>query len=175
MSSDISVPPPAVWAQRNDVIILTLNVECPDPIFKFTEDSMYFKGLGLPEKKNHEVTINFYNKINPDKVVSKNTSRCIEFIISKADTKASYWPKLTNDKNKPHWLKVDFNRWKDDGSDDEANEGDNGLSLEDMLRSTNDSKLSFDDFDDEQEDSDDEAMPGLTDDKEDKEESEEKK
>lgn len=174
MTSEISVPPPAVWAQRNDVILLTLNVECPDPVFKFTEETMYFKGLGLPEKKNHEVTIQFYSKINPDKVVSKNTSRCIEFVISKADTKASYWPKLTNDKNKPHWLKVDFNRWKDDGSDDDANEGDNGLSLDDMLRSTNDSKLSFEDFDDEQ-DSDDEAMPGLTENKDDKEESVEKK
>ncbi|XP_058829434.1 uncharacterized protein CG16817 [Topomyia yanbarensis] len=170
MSTDVSVPPPAIWAQRNDVIYLTLNVECLDPTFKFTEDSMYFKGVGLPEKKNLEVTINFYSKINPDKVVSKNTSRCIEFVISKADTNASYWPKLTNDKNKPHWLKVDFNRWKDEGSDDENNKGDNGLSLEDMLRSTNENKLSFDDLDDDQEDSDDEAMPGLTEDKDEKEE-----
>lgn len=171
MSTEVAVPPPAVWAQRNDVLYLTLNVECHDPTFKFTEDTMYFKGVGLPEKKNHEVTINFYGKINPDKVVSKNTSRCIEFVISKGDTKASYWPKLTNDKNKPHWLKVDFNRWKDEGSDDEMNEGgDNGLSLDDMLRSTNENKLSFDDIDDDQEDSDDEAMPGLTEDKDEKEE-----
>lgn len=56
-----------------------------------------------------------------------------------------------------------------------SDEGDNGLSLDDMLRSTNDSKLSFDDFDDEQEDSDDEAMPGLTEDKVDHEKLEEKK
>lgn len=174
MSLEVAVPPPAVWAQRNDILYLTLNVECPDPTFKFTEDTMYFKGVGLPEKKNHEVTINFYSKINPDKVVSKNTSRCIEFVITKADTKASYWPKLTNDKNKPHWLKVDFNRWKDEGSDDEREEGDNQMSLEDMLQMKNDSKLSFDDLDDDQEDSDDEAMPGLTEDKDDKEEEEKK-
>uniref|UniRef100_A0A8D8HIT2 Uncharacterized protein CG16817 n=2 Tax=Culex pipiens TaxID=7175 RepID=A0A8D8HIT2_CULPI len=126
---------------------------------------MYFKGVGLPEKKTHEVTINFYSKINPDKIISKNTSRCIEFVISKADTKASYWPKLTNDKTKPHWLKVDFNRWKDEGSDDEREEGDNAMSLDDMLRTANDNKLSFDDLDEDQDDSDDEAMPGLTEDK----------
>lgn len=167
MSTEVVIPPPAVWAQRNDVLYLTLNVECSgEPVFKFTEDTMYFKGVGLPEKKAHEVTINFYGKINPDKVVSKNTGRCIEFIISKADTKASYWPKLTNDKNKPHWLKVDFNRWKDEGSDDEREEGgDNAMSLDDMLRTANDNKLSFDDLDEDQDDSDDEAMPGLTEDK----------
>lgn len=140
-------------------------MECPNPDFKFTEDTMYFKGVGLPEKKTHEVTINFYSKINPDKIISKNTSRCIEFVISKADTKASYWPKLTNDKTKPHWLKVDFNRWKDEGSDDEREEGDNAMSLDDMLRTANDNKLSFDDLDEDQDDSDDEAMPGLTEDK----------
>lgn len=173
MSTEVATPPPVVWAQRNDVLYLTLNVECPDPTFKFTEDSMYFKGVCLPEKKTHEVTVNFYSKINPDKVVSKN-SRCIEFVITKADTKASYWPKMTSDKTKPHWLKVDFNRWKDEGSDDEMNEGDNAVSLEDMLRMKNDSKLSFDDFEDDQEDSDDDAMPGLTEDKDDK-ENEEKK
>lgn len=165
MSTEIVTPPPAVWAQRNDVLYLTLNVECPAPDFKFTEDTMYFKGVGLPEKKTHEVTINFYSKINPDKIISKNTSRCIEFVISKADTKAAYWPKLTNDKTKPHWLKVDFNRWKDEGSDDEREEGDNAMSLDDMLRTANDNKLSFDDLDEDQDDSDDEAMPGLTEDK----------
>ncbi|KAL9705113.1 hypothetical protein quinque_008631 [Culex quinquefasciatus] len=144
MSTEIVTPPPAVWAQRNDVLYLTLNVECPNPDFKFTEDTI---------------------KINPDKIISKNTSRCIEFVISKADTKASYWPKLTNDKTKPHWLKVDFNRWKDEGSDDEREEGDNAMSLDDMLRTANDNKLSFDDLDEDQDDSDDEAMPGLTEDK----------
>lgn len=55
-----------------------------------------------------------------------------------------------------------------------SDEGDNQMSLEDMLRMKNDSKLSFDDLDDDQEDSDDEAMPGLTEDKDDKEEEEKK-
>lgn len=45
-------------------------------------------------------------------------------------------------------------------------EGDNAMSLDDMLRTANDNKLSFDDLDEDQdEDSDDEAMPGLTEDK----------
>jgi cytosolic prostaglandin-E synthase len=80
---------------------------------------LYFKGIGLPENKLHEVTINFLKKICPEKVAIKNKNRNIEFIITKADTDADYWPTLTNDKKKPHWLKVDFNKWKDEGSEDE--------------------------------------------------------
>lgn len=91
--------------------------------FRFTEDSLYFKGVGLPENKHHEVTVNFLKKINPDKVTSKNSGRCYEFIISKAESAAEFWPSLTSDKKKPHWLKVDFNKWKDDGSDDDSEAG----------------------------------------------------
>ena len=32
-----------------------------------------------------------------------------------------YWPRLLKDTKKVHWLKVDFNKWKDeDESDEEA-------------------------------------------------------
>jgi hypothetical protein len=90
--------------------------------FRFTDDSLYFKGVGLPENKQHEVTINFYKKINTEKVASKNSGRCFEFIINKAES-SDYWPSLTTDKKKPHWLKVDFNKWKDEGSDDDSEGG----------------------------------------------------
>jgi len=123
MSATTVTPPPVLWAQRNDVLFVTINVETKDPEIKITEDSLFFKGVGLPENKHHEVTINFLKKINPDKVVSKNSGRCYEFIINKADTASEYWTSLTNDKKKPHWLKVDFNKWKDEGSDDDSEAG----------------------------------------------------
>jgi hypothetical protein len=94
---------------------------------RFTEDSLFFKGIGLPENKHHEVTINFYKKINSEKVASKNCGRCYEFIIPKADSTSDYWPSLTTDKKKPHWLKVDFNKWKDEGSDDDSDGGMGGM------------------------------------------------
>lgn len=35
-----------------------------------------------------------------------------------------YWPQLTKEKKKYHWLKVDFNKWKDeDDSEDEFGGG----------------------------------------------------
>lgn len=163
MSSEAAVPPPAVWAQRSDVLFVTLNVECSDPVFKFTEDTMVFSGVGKPEGKKYELNVEFYSKINPDKVVTKNIKRCIEFVIAKAEPQETYWPRLLKEKNKPHWLKVDFNRWEDEGSNDEETDR---MDLMDMLSgSQNSNKLSFDDLSDEQEgeDSDDETIPGLTD------------
>lgn len=86
---------------------------------RFTEDTLHFKATGLPEKKNHEVTINFFKKINPESVQSKNAGRCYEFVITKGDTSANYWDKLTKDSKKPHWLKVDYNKWKDEDEEEE--------------------------------------------------------
>lgn len=69
------------------------------------------------------MTINFLKKINPDKVQSKNCGRCYEFIISKGEGAMQYWNSLTSDKKKPHWLKVDFNKWKDEDEVDTDEEG----------------------------------------------------
>lgn len=142
------------------------------------ENSLFFKAVGLPENKNYEVKVNFLKKINTDKVISKNSGRCYEFVISKADTNAEYWPSLTNDKKKPHWLKVDFNKWKDEGTDDEEEAGgggapgmDSGMgNFNDLMSSMGGmggmggegDKPSFDDLDNnEEEDSDDEEIPDL--------------
>ncbi|XP_309492.5 uncharacterized protein CG16817 [Anopheles gambiae] len=165
MTSEAAVPPPAVWAQRSDVIFLTLNVECSDPVYKFTEDSMSFTGVGKPEGKKYELNVEFFSKINPDKVASKNIKRCIEFVIAKAEPQETYWPRLLKDKTKPHWLKVDFNRWEDEGSNDEEGGADQMDLMQMLNASQNSNKLSFDDLSDEPEgeDSDDESIPGLTD------------
>jgi cytosolic prostaglandin-E synthase len=156
-------------------------------IFRIDEDSLFFKAVGLPENKNYEVKINFLKKINPEKVISKNSGRCYEFVITKADTTSEYWKSLTSDK-KPHWLKVDFNKWKDEGSDDE-DEGMGGMggmggmpgmdggmggmgNFNDLMSQMGgmggmggmgmggDGKPSFDDLENE-EDSDDEEIPDL--------------
>jgi prostaglandin-E synthase len=47
--------------------------------------------------------------------------RNIELILKKKDESGPYWPHLMKDKKKYHWLKVDFNKWKDeDDSEDDV-------------------------------------------------------
>lgn len=47
-----------------------------------------------------------------------------------------YWPFLTSDKKKHHWLKCDFNKWHDE--DESGDEGMKGLGgggdFEEMMR-----------------------------------------
>lgn len=50
--------------------------------------------------------------------------RYIELVLQKPTSDSKYWPHLTKEKKKYHWLKVDFKKWKDeDDSDDEAASG----------------------------------------------------
>lgn len=161
-----------LWAQDKKRIFLTINVECKDPEIKYTEDSLTFKGVGLPENKAYEVVINFSNKIVPDKAQSKNITRCIEFTIPKADEQAEYWSSLMKDKKKPAWLKVDFNKWKDEDDEDNLGGGDefgenmDYGNMDEMLKSLSKSKGGNDlgpdgkpSFEDDSEDSDDDIPP----------------
>lgn len=165
-------PPPVMWAQREDVLFVTICLEdCKDPTIKIEPEMIYFKGIGGTEQKMHEVTINLYNEIDVTKTVQHLRGRTLELILTKKEM-GPFWPRLTKEKMKVHWLKSDFNKWKDENdSDDEVSMGGN-TNLEDMVRqmgglggSVND-KLRFgglDNFEDESEevDSDDEDLPDL--------------
>lgn len=85
-----------------------------------TENSFTFKGTNaLDGTKKYEVTLNFLNPINPEKVTSKNIGRCIEFTIYKKES-GPFWNSLTNDKTKLHFLKANFAKWKNESDDEEG-------------------------------------------------------
>ncbi|KAM0733894.1 Prostaglandin E synthase 3-like protein [Formica fusca] len=162
-------PPPVMWAQRKDILFVTICLEdCKDPVMEIEPEKIYFKGEGGTDKKMHEVTINLYKEIDPSKTVKNLKGRTFELILAKKE-EGPYWPRLIKDKTKAHWLKSDFNKWKDeDDTDDEGSPPD----LEEMMRQmgglsgSGDSKPNFDDLDelgDNEADSDDEDLPDLYD------------
>merc|ERR1712061_577049 len=126
------VPPMVMWAQRPNLIILTICVEdCKDPEIKVESDKLIFKGVGGPEKKQHELTINFFKDIDTEKTKYAVRDRVIEFALEKKDGEGPYWKRLVKEEKKQHWLKVDFNKWRyEDESDDEAG---GGQDLEQMM------------------------------------------
>ncbi|XP_046967459.1 uncharacterized protein CG16817-like [Vanessa cardui] len=163
MSGDIPVPPPVLWAQRKEDILLTFSVETKDPSIKIEKDSVYFKGINVSDKKVHEVTIPLYDAVVPENSGFENKGRCVEMVLRKEKKDAPYWPSLTKDKKKPHYLKIDFNKWKDEDDENEDGGG-NAHDIEEMLRSMGGGagdkgdKPSFDDL---ESDSDDENLPDL--------------
>ncbi|CAH0388595.1 unnamed protein product [Bemisia tabaci] len=165
---EAAIPPPIIWAQRSGVVFVTINVEdCKDPDIKIEEDKFYFKSVGGVEKKLYEVTVPLYKEIDPEKSVKHVRERQIELVLKKKEDKGPYWPHLTKEKNKYHWLKVDFNKWKDEDDSEDDMEGMEGGGFDDLMRSMGgmggmgggDDKPSFEGMDDE--DSDDEDLPDL--------------
>lgn len=163
-----AVPPSVLWAQRSNIIFLTICLEdCKNPEIKIDHDKIYFHGIGGTEKKMHEVTIPLFKEIDHEKSVKCVRDRNIELVLKKKEENGAYWPHLMKDKKKYHWLKVDFNKWKDeDDSDDDLDVG-QSEDLEEMMRQMGglgggggDSKPSFDDLEPES-DSDDEELPDL--------------
>ncbi|CAH0673961.1 unnamed protein product [Spodoptera exigua] len=165
MSGEAPVPPAVLWAQRKEDVFLTFSIESKNPTIKIEKDSVYFKGVNESDKKVHEVTIMLYDAVIPETSAFVNKGRCIEMVLRKEKKDASYWPSLTKDKKKPHYLKVDFNKWKDeDDEEDNENGGGNSNDIEEMLRSMvggGGDKADKPSFDDLETDSDDENLPDL--------------
>lgn len=80
-----------------------------------------------------------------------------------------WWPRLLSANTKFHWLKVDFNKWKDDDDESGDEGGFNENSYEDMMRQLGGGMGGAPDFgnfnidgagQDEKDEEDDEKLPG---------------
>ena len=58
-------PPGCMWAQRPKHILLTVCLtDVKDPQIKVEPDKLYFKGVGGTDMKEHEVSMEFFKKID---------------------------------------------------------------------------------------------------------------
>jgi len=157
--SDRLLPPPVLWAQRKNLLYVKVQLEdCKNPTIKIEKDSIYYKGKGGTDNKEYEVTLEFLKEIKPEESKFSVKDRATEFVLIKAED--GFWKRLLKEDTKFHWLKVDFNKWKDeDDSDDDAE----GTDFEEMMRKMggmNDGgDLNFDEGG--AVDSDDEELPDL--------------
>jgi len=128
--SDRLLPPPVLWAQRKNLLYVKVQLEdCRNPTIKVEKDSIYYKGKGGTDNKEYEVTLEFLKEIKPEESKYSVKDRATEFVLIKAED--GYWKRLLKEDNKFHWLKVDFNKWKDeDDSDDDVE----GTDFEEMMR-----------------------------------------
>jgi prostaglandin-E synthase len=165
-----SLYPEVLWAQRADVLYITVNLtDIKDQNIQLEKNNLKFKANGEVEQKVYEFSLEFFEDIDPQKSKQHLTARSLFFVIHKA--KEGWWPRLLKDKSKPHFLKTDFSRWKDE--DDEEEEESSGGPGDDRLSGMDFSSIlqnsgmgAGGDFDgdgggDEEDDSDEEGMPGL--------------
>merc|ERR1712152_84180 len=131
-------------------------------------------GVLVGRKRSNTNLLLIFSKTSTEKTKYAVRDRVLEFALEKKDGEGPYWKRLVKEEKKQHWLKVDFNKWRDeDESDDEAG---GGQDLEQMMSQMGGlggaggmpgmggggkmERPSLDDLDAE-EDSDDEELPDL--------------
>ncbi|KAG5419888.1 SBA1 [Candida metapsilosis] len=137
MSSTKTQTPTVLWAQRSsdseadkNIILLTvqitdpknLNIDLQPTYLTVKADSSSY------EDTHYELKIEFYGEIDPDnsKINTENGSHLF-FVLSKKKLQEEYWPRLTKEKLKYHYIKTDFDKWVDEDEQDEAKEDDANL------------------------------------------------
>jgi prostaglandin-E synthase len=83
---------------------------------------IHFRGVGGTDKKEYELNLDLYENILPDQSLHKVRDRGIEFCLKK-EKEGPYWPRLPKVQGKYHWLKIDFNKWKDEEDSDDEERG----------------------------------------------------
>jgi len=141
------VHPSVEWAQRNDKLYVTVFIEDVNrPNVEMTDDKLIIKGTGGQASKvqEYECEIEFYKPINSEACKRNVSGRFLSFMIPKQDT-GPYWPRLLKSDKKVHWLKVDFDKWKDE-DDEESDLDNNDMGFGDMMSNVN----PYDDLDGEE-------------------------
>ncbi|CAK1581212.1 unnamed protein product [Parnassius mnemosyne] len=124
------VPSPFVyWAQTDKCITLKIDLKnVVNPDVNVSDNSIKFsgKGIGAHGETQYGFSLDLFSSLksnndgNQDPIVRVFENR-VELVLQKQ--KASWWPRLTAQPQKPAWLKINFDLWKsEDGqdSDDEA-------------------------------------------------------
>jgi len=158
----MTVTPNVLWAQNKDVLFLTVSVEdCKNPTIDIKDTTLHFKGKG--GSKDFEVLLTFNKDIDPSQSKKKITDREIVLQLTKTQESKGFWPRLLKESKKPHYLRTDFARWKDeDDTDDEQQTDDFNLdAMMSQMGGLQGGDASFDPKDDDEDDSDDEDLPEL--------------
>ncbi|XP_003737019.1 co-chaperone protein daf-41 [Galendromus occidentalis] len=163
--------PVVLWAQRRDCVYITIAVEdCKNADLKIEADKVLFKGDG-GDKLHYACALNLNNKVKNDESKFVVRDRNIEVLLKKEEEQ--YWPRLLKESTKMHWLRVDFNKWRDEDESDDELGGGGGGNFEDMMRQMGGlgGGAGMGGFDGaEEEDSDDDELPDLESAKDNKEE-----
>ncbi|ODQ63203.1 HSP20-like chaperone [Nadsonia fulvescens var. elongata DSM 6958] len=126
--------PEVLWAQRSNEDIpeknvIYLSILCQDttePKIELSATTLTFSASGdnedLENPRPYAVTIEFFAEIDPDQSKYSVSGRGVTFVIRKKQPQAEFWPRLTKEKAKYHYIKTDFNKWVDEDEQEEEDE-----------------------------------------------------
>jgi len=128
--------PEVLWAQRSsktdaakNYVYLTISVPDVPPSglkLDLQPTGLSFNGHSGTLKKDYCVALNFFAEIDVAESKIIHTPKNVEIVLRKKELKDEYWPRLTKESTKYHFLKTDFDKWVDEDEQDEAPEDDLG-------------------------------------------------
>lgn len=137
MSSTTTQTPTVLWAQRSseddaakNIIYLTIQISDPiDLKIDLKSDHLIIDSKSndsVYSSIDYHLQIDFFKEIDPDqsKINTENGSH-IFMILRKKDQQEEYWPRLTKEKLKYHYIKTDFDKWVDEDEQDEVKDDPN--------------------------------------------------
>ncbi|RUS76775.1 hypothetical protein EGW08_015452 [Elysia chlorotica] len=149
------------WAQRKDKIYLTVQLgDIRNQKIEVTETSLHFRATAGKDSTEYEVLLEFNKEIDPQTSKQQNSGREFFFVLMKKEGSQGFWPRLSKDSVKLHFLKTDFDKWRDEDDSDAEDQED--FNLDEMMQSMG--GLGGGDggaLPDDGEDSDDEDLPDL--------------
>jgi len=125
------------WADSKSKVFMKIELsDVKDPDITICKSNVFFKGFGSGARGEnfYESSFDLFAEIIPERSSYKLSDRCIDFTIMKARNES--WPRLLSTKNKPGWLKIDFDKM--DIEDSEAEESQahlNNISFENRAKS----------------------------------------
>ena len=109
--------PTLKWAQRKDKLYLTINVvHSKKPSIEIKGKKMKYEGTD--GTKNYSFDIELYDEIDTENSKYTLDTRNI-FLNLKKKKEGAYWPRLTSEKAKYHWIEIDWNYFVDDEDEEE--------------------------------------------------------
>ncbi|KJE89716.1 CS domain-containing protein [Capsaspora owczarzaki ATCC 30864] len=120
--------PTVQWAQRRDKILLRVSIaDATKDAVTIEPTKVSIDTVAGSPSKHYKVAIELYGEIDPAQSRFHVGGHEITiFLIRKEE--GPYWPRLLKTAGKAHYLKVDFDKWKDE---DEADENDD-MGMGDM-------------------------------------------
>jgi prostaglandin-E synthase len=110
--------PIVLWAQRDALIYLTVEVEdMKIETLDVSGNKFHIKGTSGSGQK-YEADLELHDNLKGGERRQIATSRHVELVIPKETN--GWWPRLLKGSGKVPWIKVDFGKWKDE--DEEAEE-----------------------------------------------------
>ncbi|PPQ69876.1 hypothetical protein CVT24_003211 [Panaeolus cyanescens] len=103
--------PDVLWAQRSSETI--------DYMYKITSTSIHFKAKAGTEGNEYAFDLDFFSEIDVENSTSKLNDRSFSATLRKKEKKVEYWPRLTKEKVRNAWIRIDYERWKDEDEQDE--------------------------------------------------------